>query len=427
MTPTPLPESSGTGTWSLDQSWSLDSISEHFHCGNGLGPTVSHTNTDSFKLRYAAKPRSMVSLKTLVVAGLATAVAAKSAVLDLIPDNFDKVVLKSGKPTLVEFFAPWCGHCKNLAPVYEELAQSFEFAKDKVQIAKVDADAEKSLGKRFGVQGFPTLKWFDGKSDKPTEYNSGRDLDSLSAFITDKTGVKPKKKLTPPSSVVMLNDATFGKTIGGDKHVLVSFTAPWCGHCKNLAPTWEDVATDFAGEDNVVVAKVDAEAENSKKIAKEQGVTSYPTIKFFPAGSKEAVDYDGGRSEGDIVAYINKKAGTHRVAGGGLDAVAGTLEALDHIVARFTGGSSLAEAAADAKKEAEKLKEQAQIKYAQYYLRVFDKLSKNDDFASKELTRLDGILRKGGLAPAKLDELTAKTNVLRKFVEKITGGGKDEL
>lgn len=172
----------------------------------------------------------MVLIKSFVLAGLAAAAAAaaKSAVLDLIPNNFDDVVLKSGKPTLVEFFAPWCGHCKNLAPVYEELAQAFEFS-DKVQIAKVDADAEKSLGKRFGVQGFPTLKWFDGKSEKPTEYNGGRDLDALSSFITEKTGIRPRKKAAAPSNVVFLTDSTFKKAIGGDQNVLVAFTAPWCG------------------------------------------------------------------------------------------------------------------------------------------------------------------------------------------------------
>lgn len=170
----------------------------------------------------------MVLLKSLVLSGLAAVVAAKSAVIDLVPDNFDKVVLKSGKPTLVEFFAPWCGHCKNLAPVYEELAGVYAASKD-VQIAKVDADAEKSLGKRFGIQGFPTLKWFDGKSDKPEDYNGGRDLESLTKFITEKTGVKAKRKLEMPSQVNMLTDASFKEIIGSDKNVLVAFTAPWCG------------------------------------------------------------------------------------------------------------------------------------------------------------------------------------------------------
>ncbi|KAK0739705.1 thioredoxin-like protein [Apiosordaria backusii] len=366
----------------------------------------------------------MVLLKSFVLAGLTAVVTAKSAVLDLIPSNFDEVVLKSGKPTLVEFFAPWCGHCKTLAPVYEELAQAFEFNKD-VQIAKVDADAERSLGKRFGVQGFPTLKWFDGKSDKPTEYNGGRDLEALTAFITEKTGIKSKKKLAPPSSVAYLTDATFKNTIGGDKHVLVAFTAPWCGHCKSLAPTWESLATTFANEPNVVIAKVDAEAENSKATANEYGVTSYPTIKFFPKGSTTPEEYSGGRSEENFVTFLNEQAGTHRAAGGGVDATAGTFAVLDEIVTKYISGTPLTDAAAEVKKAAENLKEDAQYKYAEYYLRVFDKLSKSDNFAAKELARLEGILKKGGLAPAKLDELTSKTNILRKFVEKVTG--KDEL
>lgn len=156
-------------------------------------------------------------------------VDASSAVIDLIPDNFDRVVLKSGKPALVEFFAPWCGHCKTLAPTYEELAQKFAFAEDRLSIAKVDADEHKALGRRFDVQGFPTLKWFDGKSDKPEEYNGGRDIDSLASFITEKTGVKPKAKKPLPSQVQQLDDQSFKREIGGDKDVLVAFTAPWCG------------------------------------------------------------------------------------------------------------------------------------------------------------------------------------------------------
>ena len=172
----------------------------------------------------------MAPLRHIVLAALAAiGVNAASSVLDLIPDNFDNVVLKSNKPALVEFFAPWCGHCKNLAPVYEELAADLAFAKDKVSIAKVDADAEKGLGKRFGVQGFPTIKWFDGKSETPVTYEGGRDLDSLKEFVIEKTGIKLKKKKAAPSPVEYLNDDSWKTKIGGDQDAIVAFTTSWCG------------------------------------------------------------------------------------------------------------------------------------------------------------------------------------------------------
>lgn len=176
----------------------------------------------------------------------------------------------------------------------------------------------------------------------------------------------------------------------------------------------------------MVVGKVDAEAENSKATAKDQGVKSYPTIKFFPKGSKEGEIYSGGRSEQDLLKFLNGKAGTHRTPGGGLDAVAGTIEALDTLVAKFAGGSSIAEVAAEATKAVESLKNDVQYKYAEYYVKVFSKSIENDGYAAKELARLDKILKKGGLAPSKLDEFTSKTNILRKFVEKAIPG-KSEL
>ncbi|KAL8929124.1 MAG: hypothetical protein Q9172_000667 [Xanthocarpia lactea] len=363
---------------------------------------------------------------------------AASSVLDLIPGNFNSVVLESGKPALVEFFAPWCGHCKSLAPVYEELAQHFDFAKDKVVIGKVDADEHKDLGRQFGVQGFPTLKWFDGKSDKPEDYNGGRDLESLSSFISEKIGVKPKAKKTAQSAVTMLNDQTFKQQIGGDKDVLVAFTAPWCGRmwpictpyrstadlltdCKSLAPIWEAAASDYAAEPNVVIAKVDAEAENSKSTAEAQGVKSYPTIKYFPKGSTTPEPYEGGRSEKDILDFMNLKAGTHRTVGGGLDAKAGIITSLDAIVGTLTDGGSLASVSQEVSKAAKDLKD----KYADYYVKVLAKLSTSQGYAEKELARLEGLIKKGGLAPEKLDDLVSRSNILRTFTGK--GGEKQEL
>jgi len=179
-------------------------------------------------VKYSIK--MLFKINHLLTGALAVCGAnAASAVLDLLPSNFDDIVLKSGKPALVEFFAPWCGHCKTLAPIYDELAGTFESQKDKLVIAKVDADEHKELGRRFGVQGFPTLKWFDGKSAEPVDYNSGRDLESLQAFVAEKTGIKPKKAKAAQSSVEMLTDTNFKQAVNGDKDVLVAFTAPWCG------------------------------------------------------------------------------------------------------------------------------------------------------------------------------------------------------
>ena len=172
----------------------------------------------------------MVRLSLAAFSLLTTLALAASDVLDLIPSNFDDVVFKSGKPALVEFFAPWCGHCKSLAPIYEELATSLAHASSKVSIAKVNADEHKSLGKDYGVQGFPTLKWFSGKKgDAPEDYNGGRDIESLTAFVTEKTGIKSKGKKAEPSSVELLTDTTFSQLVGKDQDVLVAFTAPWCG------------------------------------------------------------------------------------------------------------------------------------------------------------------------------------------------------
>ncbi|KAL4785581.1 thioredoxin-like protein [Aspergillus varians] len=364
----------------------------------------------------------MARLSTLLLSCLVTLATAKSAVLDLIPKNFDTVVLNSNKPALVEFFAPWCGHCKNLAPVYEELGQVFAHVEDKVSIAKVDADANRDLGKRFGIQGFPTLKWFDGKSETPEEYKGGRDLESLTAFITEKTGLKAKGAKKEESSVEMLTDATFKDAIGGEKDVLVAFTAPWCGHCKKLAPTWESLATDFAQESAVVVAKVDADAENSKATAREQGVTGYPTIKFFAKGSTEGVVYQGARSEEAFVEFLNTKAGTHRAPGGGLDDKAGTVAVLDELVAKYTSSQDFGALVSEVKKAAKGV----EGKYAEYYVKVAEKLSKNADYATKEASRLKKLLAKGGSAPEKVDDIISRSNILRKFLEK-EENVKDEL
>jgi protein disulfide-isomerase A6 len=113
---------------------------------------------------------------------------APSFVVDLTSENFDSIVLDKSKDVLVEFYAPWCGHCKKLIPDYEKLAAAYAAEKN-VVIAKVDADAHKDVGGKFGVTGFPTLMWF-GKDNKenPERYEQGRDVPSFVSYINNKAG-----------------------------------------------------------------------------------------------------------------------------------------------------------------------------------------------------------------------------------------------
>ena len=181
--------------------------------------------------------------------------------------------------------------------------------------------------------------------------------------------------------------------------------------CKSLATIWESVAQDYAAEPNVLIAKVDAEAENAKATAREQGVKSYPTIKYFPRGSTIPQAYEGGRTEEALLSFMNEKAGTHRMIGGKLDALGGTIPSLDTIVGKLTGGESVASLATELAKAAKGLND----KYAEYYIKVSTKIVKNQDYVEKELARLEGMLKKGGLAPQKIDDLTSRSNILRKF------------
>lgn len=179
--------------------------------------------------------------------------------------------------------------------------------------------------------------------------------------------------------------------------------------CKSLAPIWEKVAQDFASEDGVLVAKVDCEAANAKATAEEAEVTSYPTIKYYPKGSKLPAPYIGGRTEESIVDYINNKAGTHRTPGGGLDGFAGTIPSLDEIVFTLkTGG-------AEAYKQLETAAGALQDKYAEYYAKVAKKAESNRGYVDKELARLKGLLKKGGMAREKEEDLISRSNILTMF------------
>ena len=89
-----------------------------------------------------------------------------SAIVTVTDDNFETEVLESSTPVLVDFWAPWCGPCKMIGPVLEDLSTVYA---DKIKICKMDVDANKATPAKFNIRGIPTLTIFKGGNAENTK------------------------------------------------------------------------------------------------------------------------------------------------------------------------------------------------------------------------------------------------------------------
>lgn len=241
-------------------------------------------------------------------------------VVELTAANFNEKVLKSNSLWLVEFYAPWCGHCKNLAPEWAKVAKAL---KGIAKVGAVDMDKHQSVGAPYSIQGFPTIKIFASNKNSPLDYNGGRTaqsivddaLSQLRSMVSSRMGGSGGSKSSNSGSsggsgdskdVVELTDANFESLVLQSNDIwLVEFFAPWCGHCKNLAPEWAKAAGELKGK--VKLGALDATVHT--QTAQKYQIRGYPSIKYFGPGAKQSPeDYEGGRTSADIVTWSLNKA-----------------------------------------------------------------------------------------------------------------------
>jgi len=113
----------------------------------------------------------------------------------LTADNFDEKVVDNPQPAIVEFYAPWCGHCKNLAPHYAKAADKL---KGMVTFGVVDCTEEQELCQENGIQGYPTLKVFEIEADTPKDYQGPREGKGIAKYA---------RKLLDAAQVTRLKDS----------------------------------------------------------------------------------------------------------------------------------------------------------------------------------------------------------------------------
>ena len=132
----------------------------------------------------------------------------------LVGKTFKEYVLDNDKEVLVKFYAPWCGHCKTLAPEFDKAAEALA-NNPNILLAKVDSTGNEVAG--ISVQGYPTLKWWrKDKSQPPIDFNGGRNAEGILSWIKEHTE-HPWVEAEEPAATIEDADAAEAEAQAGEE------------------------------------------------------------------------------------------------------------------------------------------------------------------------------------------------------------------
>jgi protein disulfide-isomerase A1 len=229
--------------------------------------------------------------------------------------NWDKVVTAEAN-VLVEFYAPWCGHCQSLAPEYAKAAGKLKELKSDIVLSKVDATIETKLAEKFGVQGFPTIKFF--KKGTPVEYGGGRTSEEIITWLNKKTG-PPAKVLETADEVKAFIEAKEVAVVGFFANKESELAAAFIKAAEGLddiefATTTPEASGEHAvTEDKIVVfKKFDEGRADYAGAADADAITKFvrgESLALVTEFSDEAAPkIFGGEIKSHLLMFISKKA-----------------------------------------------------------------------------------------------------------------------
>jgi len=199
--------------------------------------------------------------------------------------------LKEHERTLVEFYAPWCGHCQKLEPEYNQAADALRMEGAKTVLAKVDATAEADLASKYEVTSYPTLKYFVNGGD-PIEYDGPRDADGIAEWLRKRE--KPAVEEIEASGV----DSFIQKGLESNSYVVVAHVKKKSARAKALFKAADSLVDYKASKLRFAAVWLPKSADPKKDAVMAMSRPSDP--------DPEKIDFSGSWTDGAITKWLKQ-------------------------------------------------------------------------------------------------------------------------